>query len=192
MSSRRVFIGIDVSEEARAAASQHIQELRRTAADVRVSWEKPEKLHVTLEFLGNVDDAALRDLSEELALVAAKTNSFTADLLGLGVFPNVRQPRILWLGIENDAGVMKDVVASVENVCSRFGFQRERRTFSPHVTIGRIREPQKGRGLAERHLEMGFDAVTFDVDELVVYESTLSPTGSAYKAVRRFRLRRPG
>lgn len=188
MADKRIFIGFDISDEARQRAEAHIKELRKAAPDVRVGWEKPEKLHVTVKFLGDVDEGRLASLSRMIEGVAADHRSSRVKLIGTGVFPNDRQPRILWLGIENNDAELSLIAASVEQACSELGFKLEDRKFKPHVTIARIRDPQKGRPLAAMHLRSGFEPVEFAVSQIVVYESKLGPGGSAYAILTRHSL----
>jgi len=179
VSDKRVFIAIDISEQAREAAKLHIDDLRKAAVDVRVGWERPEKLHLTLKFLGNIDDLRINALVEQLSDLASKVQPFTVELIGAGCFPNARQPRILWIGTR-DNGEMASLAESVERCCQSLGFLPENRRFTAHLTVARIREPQKGQQLAALHMERGFESVAFEVRELVIYESKLTPKGSRY------------
>jgi 2'-5' RNA ligase len=187
MPAKRLFIAVDISDEARQRAADHMDDLRDIATDVRVGWERPEKLHITLKFLGNVDQGRVSVVSEIVASGAARNGPFAAELVGPGVFPNARQPRVLWLGV-SDNGLMRRIAAELGERLQKIGFETETRRFSPHLTIARIREPQKGKRLAEEHLQSRFEPVEFPVREIVLYESILKPTGSVYSVVSRHAL----
>jgi 2'-5' RNA ligase len=186
MPSRRLFIAVDISDEVRRLAAEHIDMIRRHARDIRVSWEKPEKLHVTLKFLGNVDDQKAGAVRESAAAAAESFSPFRAAVSGTGVFPNAQRPRVLWLGIENADGALKALAARVDELLIPIGFEKEKRRFSPHLTIARVREPGNGKGLADAHLECRFDRIEWDVRELVIYQSELKTTGSVYRALARY------
>ena len=191
MPSRRLFIAVDISEEARRRAADHIDKMRALAGGVRVGWERAEKLHVTLKFLGKVEETHVAHVSETTASVAAGFAPFRITLAGTGVFPRLKQPRVLWLGI-NEERVLPKIAADLESRLSVLGFEVEERPFSPHLTIGRIREQQKAKRLAEAHLQSRFEPVEFTVTELVVYESILRPNGSVYGVVSKHPISSPG
>ena len=188
MAGKRIFAAIDISDEARGAVVAYVAKLRMDVADIRVGWEKPEKLHLTLKFFGDVDAARLLRLGTALDEVATAHKPFVAELAGTGVFPTARRPRVLWLGIQNDSGRIAKIGDEIERVSSRLGFPREKRPFSPHLTIARIREPEKGKRLAESYLQSRFASVEFSVNELVLYESVLKPAGSTYRVISRHKL----
>lgn len=191
MPSKRIFIAVDISDEARRRAAEHIDKMRAEAKDVRVGWERPEKLHVTLKFLGNTDEAMIENISNAVAAIAGRFSPFELVVAGTGVFPRARQPRVLFLGIENSDGSLAEIASQLDSRLSRLGFEKEKRSFSPHLTIARVREPQKGRGLADAHLQSRFGPERFIVNELVVYQSQLKPTGSVYSVVSRHELHGP-
>jgi len=185
---RRIFIAIDISEQARKAAAEHIEYLRNADRDVRVGWEKAEKLHITLKFLGDVDEPRIATLGVAIQQIASRFHPFKLELSDTGVFPNARQPRILWLGIVNTDDQLKTLAASIESACEKLGFAAEDRQFKPHLTIARVREPQKGRQLAAMHLNSDFGSVGFTVRKIVIYESKLGPAGSVYTPISTHRL----
>jgi 2'-5' RNA ligase len=187
---QRVFIAVDISEEVRAAATQYTETLRHEFPDVRVGWERPEKLHFTLKFLGNLDDARLGDLTAAVAAAAIAVEVMQLELAGTGAFPNPRNPRILWLGVYDPSSAISKLAEAVESECARVGFPRESRPFRPHLTIARVKEPHKARQLAEAHYGLGFGPIPFVVNELTIYESELRPTGSVYSKLAVFPLRK--
>nr|AUN37221.1 2'-5' RNA ligase [uncultured bacterium] len=185
MADKRIFIAIDISDEARQRAADHIAQLRRDARDVRIGWEKSEKLHLTIKFLGSVTEKQLDGVDSAVATMAHRHKSFSASLGGSGVFPNPRQPRVLWLGIASGLDQIGQLAEDIEATCQSLGFKPESRFYSPHLTIARIREPKKGRDIATLHLLEGFSPVTFEVDYLTVYESRLGQHGSTYSVISR-------
>jgi RNA 2',3'-cyclic 3'-phosphodiesterase len=180
---KRIFVAVDISEAARQTVAAYIENLRNEFRAVRVGWEKPEKLHLTLKFLGDCPENQLPDLEQIVAEIAARTAKFKLRVLDTGIFPNTRNPRVLWIDVEDEAGSLAKINNRLETECEKLGFARERRGFVPHLTIGRVREPNRARALADKHLENNFEPVEFEISEIVIYESKLLPTGSIYSVV---------
>jgi len=155
---------------------------------VRTGWEKPEKLHLTLKFLGDAGENQLAALNKIAREIAGKISKFTVQIAETGIFPNQRNPRVLWIDVKDETGSLAKINDLLEAECEKIGFERERRKFVPHLTIGRVREPNRAGKLAKKHLENKFEPVEFEVSEIVIYESKLLPTGSVYSVVSRHEL----
>jgi RNA 2',3'-cyclic 3'-phosphodiesterase len=190
MRHKRIFIAIDISADARRVCSDHIDCLRNEFHAVRVGWERPEKLHITLKFLGDVDDRLLNELQKYISYVASHHRTFHLKISRPGVFPSRSKPRILWLGVEDGSNVGSSLYNELDTACIDLGFKSEARSFKPHITIGRVREPEKADALARKHLERQIEPVAFEVAEIVLYQSDLQPTGSVYSVVSSARLGR--
>jgi 2'-5' RNA ligase len=184
---KRIFAAVDVSPEAKRRIAAQIEGLRKEFPKIRVGWERAEKLHLTLKFLGDTTDGQLDELKIATESIAAKFPAFKLRLGNTGVFPNARNPRVLWIDVFDEPGNLAKMNNLLEDACERFGFARERRKFVPHLTIGRVREPSKARALAAKHLENAFEPVGFEVSEIVIYESILTPAGSNFQKVTSFR-----
>jgi len=191
MQSKRIFIAIDISDSARAVCAAHVDRLRQNFPQVRVGWERPEKLHLTLKFLGNINADILDGLRTSMSEIASRHHRFKLQLSGSGVFPSKSRPRILWIGVDDRSGAVAPVHSEIEDVCHRLGFEREKRTFRPHLTIARIKEPHASAALADRHLKTKIEPVEFEVAEVVIYESKLQPSGSVYSSVSTAKLQNP-
>ena len=177
----RTFIAVEVSAEVRIRAGRLIAQLEAAGANVR--WVKPEHLHLTLKFLGDVD---LRDVPEVCAAMARATADvppFTLRLAGAGAFPNATNPRTVWIGSDVGIDEMSVLHERLEAELGSLGFRREHRRFRPHLTIGRVRNADRGMqalgaALAENR---GFLAGVIDVDEVVVFSSELMRSGPIYE-----------
>lgn len=189
MVRKRIFIAIDVSEDAKRFVAEHISLLRREFPDLRVNWERAEKLHLTLKFLGETEIVLLEQLKRRISLDAASVESFCFTITGSGVFPGVRNPRVLWLGIQEHSGNLRKLQRSIDKSCVALGFKPEQREFKPHLTIGRIRDSQMAHKLVNFHLETKFEDRMVEVREVIIYESLLSPQGSAYEVLSKHPLR---
>ena len=183
----RLFAAVELSDEARRAAASHAGRLRAALPPgTRVSWEREEKLHLTLKFFGGVEPARAGELSEALARVVAGLRPFTLRLREAGVFPTPARPSVLWLGLADPSGELARLHARLEDECAALGFPREQRPFRPHVTLARVRfASREARRLARQHLELDFDPVSFEVSEIVLMSSQLGPGGSVYTPLSR-------
>lgn len=180
---KRIFTAIDISEEARRKASGYIENLRQQFPKLRVGWDKPEKLHLTLKFLGETSAGQLAKLTKAVDAAARGIPGFKLRIEDTGVFPNPRKARVLWLGVKDEKGNLRKLNEALENECERQDLAREKRDFKAHLTIARLREPEKSKKLIEAHLQETFIAVEFEVSEIVIYQSELSPHGSRYTVV---------
>jgi RNA 2',3'-cyclic 3'-phosphodiesterase len=183
MPGKRIFIAIDISESARAACSDHTELLRRDFPQVRVGWERTEKLHLTLKFLGSTSELLLKDLQTALSDIACRLSSFKLRLSRPGVFPSRSRPRILWIGLKDATGSLASIHREIDESCSQLGFEKEAKRFHPHITTARIRDPQSSVELADHHLQTGIPDIEFEVSEIVIYESKLGSTGSVYSRI---------
>src|SRR4051794_342080 len=132
----RSFVAVDVDATTRDAAAALLARLRATGADV--AWSRPDALHVTLEFLGSVEPERLTRLAARLADVAAAQPAFTLALRGVGAFPSLARPSVLWIGV--DAPALAILASAVADIAAAEGFAREARPFHPHLTLGRVRD----------------------------------------------------
>ncbi len=183
MADRRIFIAIDISDEARRQIAAYVEDLRRAAGRARVKWERPDKLHLTLKFLGDTDPSRIKRVEDAVERVAQLHTPLDAEVAGTGVFPNAAAPAIMWLGVSETSGQIAAIATGIEKEFAKPGYKREKRSFHPHITIARIRDPRAARHLSKIHLENEFGPIAFDVRNITIYESKLLPTGSIYSVV---------
>ncbi len=181
----RTFVAIDISAAIRASIDELIETLRQ--ADAKIRWSRPEGLHITLKFLGEVPATKVEIVKKSLATVHFPA-PFPVAIQGSGYFPNARSPRVIWLGIEGGAP-MRDLALRVEQALEPLGFEREKREFSPHLTLGRLSAPRKIPAIEEvlnarQPLTMG----SFSAEEFFLYESKPSSGGSVYTKIARFKI----
>lgn len=179
----RVFIALDIPNSARSSLSGAIDRLR-VAIPRGVRWVDPQGIHLTLKFLGNIDPGRTDGILESMCRVAQDASTFSLRLAGLGVFPNQRQPRVLWAGVEGDLDSLAGIQSGVEEDMSEQGFTRERRGFNPHLTIGRVRDRvsvsdrhQIGTSVALSSLE---PTEPWLAESMYLVQSTLTPDGAVY------------
>jgi 2'-5' RNA ligase len=186
---KRIFTAIDISDEARAKTADYIKNLREEFAQIRVGWERTEKLHLTLKFFGDVDEEQLTKLTVAVEETAKQLSDFRLQITETGVFPSKRNARVLWLGVRDEKGILQKLNEILENECEKKGFVREKRNFKAHLTIARLREPHSSKELVERHLINKFYSDQFQVSKIAIYESHLQKTGSIYEKIKNAELK---
>jgi len=186
----RIFCAVELPEDVRARIASHIAALRDAAEpSLKISWERPEKLHLTLKFLGEIEAERVEALTRSADRAAAGAGKFTVTLRDAGTFPAHGNPRVLWLGLDDNAGRLAGLQARLEDECEHERFPREARAFRPHITVARIRFPNAAaRHVANLHRERNFAPATFDVGEFVVMQSQLGAGGSRYTPLSRHEL----
>lgn len=181
----RVFFAIELPEELKSRMAEHCKRLRDALPETRVSWEKPEKMHLTLKFVGEIKLARVEELSGAAERVTTSVKPFEITIEETGTFPPQGAARVLWLGVRDETGRLASLHRSLEDECAAAGFGREPRLFKPHLTIARIRAPRGARELAVAHREATFEPQAVRVSELILMRSELGPDGSRYTAVSR-------
>ena len=177
----RTFIAIEIPSEIKSALAALQTELRRAGADV--SWTIPENIHLTLKFVGEIDERRIVEVEKACVLSAAEFQPFALSLNGTGVFPNARQPRILWAGLSGEIGKVVEMNKRLDERLALIGFKREYKNFNPHLTIGRLKSNKKTSellALADAHQ---LPALSFSVTEIVLMKSELHPAGSKYSPI---------
>jgi RNA 2',3'-cyclic 3'-phosphodiesterase len=184
----RLFFAVELPRALKARVGEHIKRLRDAFPHVRASWEKPEKIHITLKFIGEVEASRVEELSRAAERAAATVEPFELTITAPGAFPPHGPPRVLWLGVEDPSGQLSKLQRALEDEASRAGFPREPRPFKPHLTLARVRAPQGARELAAAHRETPFEPQSFNVSELFLMRSELGPGGSRYTRVSNYSL----
>ncbi|MEW6635519.1 MAG: RNA 2',3'-cyclic phosphodiesterase [Actinomycetota bacterium] len=172
----RLFVGIFPPSAVREALSRAARELPVRG---QVRWVSPENIHLTLKFLGEVPEDTPERLAGPLAAVCAAHEPFEAELSGFGAFPSPVRARIIWAGLGEGADRLRALAADVEEALHTTGFERERRGFVPHLTLGRAR----GRPVMIQDAGLDADPPGFTVRRVELIESRLSPSGSVYATV---------
>jgi 2'-5' RNA ligase len=182
----RTFIAIPLRADCRALLGALQKHLRASNADVR--WTAVPSIHLTLKFLGEVDPPLVGRLAGPFRAIAASQDPFTLTLGGLGAFPGLRSPRVVWCGVQGDLEQLCMLQGRIEEACALLGFVAEERAFQPHLTLGRIRSGRNLQHLSEcirigPDLRCGLQVETFNI-----YRSTLRPSGAVYEVVESFAL----
>jgi 2'-5' RNA ligase len=187
VSGLRTFLAADLPRTARESLARAIEKLREVEGpDVR--WADPATLHLTLKFCGDVPAERVDELIERCGARVCGLAPFDVALAGLGAFPHAREARVLWVGVTEGAGELARVARKLDAACARLGIERERRPFQAHLTLGRLRVPRR---IALERLA-GPDPIAFRVEDVVCFESRLSPRGAQHIPLARLPLGQPG
>jgi 2'-5' RNA ligase len=179
----RAFLAIEMPETLRPGLALVQGELKRSKADVR--WVTPENIHLTLKFFGNVPDDEIETLALAAREVAQTEEPFQLKATIAGAFPSPRAPRVVWLGLGGDVVPLNRLYHRLEKAFADLGYPQENRAFNPHLTLGRVKSPanrEKLAGMLEKLPPL--DWPPFEVKELVLFQSVLSPKGSKYTPLK--------
>jgi 2'-5' RNA ligase len=177
----RAFIAIDLDREIKSALGTLVHGLKATRADVR--WTGAGGMHLTLKFLGPIEESRALRIREIMDEVGRRHAPLPLRLEGTGAFPAGRDPRVLWAGVAAEPGLLA-LQADLDAALEADGFEREKRAFMPHLTLGRVKGPDGlARAMAELDKHRGdvFGAMT--VRKIALFESLLRPEGAAYRIV---------
>ena len=176
----RVFVAVDLAAEVHQAVVRVKAELAQARSDVR--WVRDEGLHATMKFLGSVSPAQLDAVRDAVARAARPIARFAVRARGLGAFPSLERPRVLWVGL--DGAPLIELAGALDDALAPLGFARETRPFHPHVTLGRV-AGRRGWQAVERVLKRHWsdDFGVSHVDRITTYRSELRPGGSLYSTL---------
>ena len=189
----RTFIGVDVGDEVRKRAVSLQGQLAKTGAGVK--WADPAGMHVTVLFLGDLDDRDVLAVCKAVEAVAAGEPPFPLRVSGVGAFPTPRRPKVVWGGVTDGADALRRLHAALQTRMLDLALvAREERAYTPHLTLGRVKGEADGQALAaELPKLLAWDGGRGVVDEVIVYSSELRRDGPEYAVLGRAPLAgRPG
>jgi 2'-5' RNA ligase len=195
MTTIRTFIAIELTEAARIALSALQSRLKPLMPRHAVRWTATQNIHLTLHFLGEVEETAIAKIHEAMAGSSAEYAPFSLSLMGLGCFPNTRRPRIVWVDLSGDTEPLVELQRHLGQMLNQAtGFSPESRPYAPHLTIGRVKKglPQRqltpvGRVIEQEQTNVG-QLATLKVTEIALIKSELTPTGPVYTPLAQVRL----
>jgi 2'-5' RNA ligase len=192
MAGIRSFIAIELTENVLGGLVAVQEALDSEAWTDDVRWVRPTGIHLTLKFLGNVPAERLDGIEDALSEAARGVTPFTVIAQGLGVFPNWRRPRVIWIGVGGETDTLHQLQSQVEEAMADLGFEPEKRPFHPHFTLGRVN--QNASTSFRRRLGEELEAYRVDqiggmlVDEVSLMRSQLNPKGAIYTQLAAFPL----
>lgn len=179
----RAFIAIRLNENLHKELESLQAKLK--AADADVKWVKPENIHLTLKFLGNITDEQIEKVKNTVKKIASDFKTYQIHLAEIGAFPKISYPRVIWAGMDEGADKTGNIYQSIEEELSKKRFEKEKRPFSPHLTLGRVRSAKNRQRLIKTiEKEKNFSSSSkLLVEDIVLFKSTLTPKGSIYEPI---------
>ncbi|MBN1543006.1 RNA 2',3'-cyclic phosphodiesterase [candidate division KSB1 bacterium] len=174
----RLFICSELPESILQAVGKQMAEFGRIGADVR--WVRHEGMHITLKFLGEVESSRLDDIRNAIHKTVEGISPFRCAVQGLGAFPNLKRPRVYWVGIDDPSEGLKSLATRLDSHLEKAGFQPEDRVFHPHMTLARARSDRGQEKLPAAFSKAPAHFGEFVVDSILLMQSELSPGGACY------------
>jgi len=189
----RTFVAIKLDEQLCEGLDKVISELGGRMPARSVRWSGGHKIHLTLKFLGDVEPAQIAPIQDALRKAAGRVAPFSFELKGLGCFPHAGRPRVIWAGVNEPTRTLDTLHKTVDIALHELGFEREGRAFSPHLTLGRVRNeaPREARREIGQIVESTrLDTVCRqDVASIHLFKSDLRPGGAVYTSLAELSLR---
>ena len=179
----RSFVAIELPDEAKKGLATLRRELERNEHRF-VKWVDPGGVHLTLKFLGNIPSRRVTEITEAMKKAAQGLAPFLLEISGLGAFPSLKQPRVIWVGVGGELDKLATLQQNIDSALATLGFAREERPFVPHLTVARVREgasaPERGR-FGELVSSAAFEGrYRIDVEAVRLMRSQLTPGGAIY------------
>jgi len=182
----RTFFAIELTDEVRKELSSIQERLIEANADIK--WVKPENIHLTLKFLGDINESQVEKIKSILDETAKNHKAFKSSLFKIGAFPKLEYPRVIWVGIDENCSIIEEIAIKIDDACEKLGFQKEERQFSAHLTVGRVRSSKNKAVLREKILSTEIRPISFPVTKLTLFQSTLTPQGPVYTSLHESQL----
>jgi 2'-5' RNA ligase len=177
----RCFIAIEIPESIKKSIAEIIDSLKESGPDVK--WVSDQNIHITLQFLGETKESLIPDIKEALHKILATYSPFYIKIAGVGCFPSGRRPRVIWVGMEEPQTLI-NLYKDINEEMAKFGYQKDERGFTPHVTIGRVK-PNRNTGELLRRLDeiRAIRFSDFEVQGIRLMKSELKPSGAIYHSL---------
>ncbi len=183
---KRTFFAVSISEETRDLLRNISKDIPELKNNVRLVH--PENAHITIKFLGPTDENLIPQIIERIPFALKEVKMFEFKCEGTGVFPKVSRPRVLWLGINQGSENLKILSHKINNTLGMLKINKDKRGFTSHITLGRIKNNRKQVEGLEKFLSYSFQPTYNIVKSLIFYESVLTSKGAVYNPLRIFQL----
>ncbi len=184
MPKLRLFFALDTPSTVRPSVATLLRTLQDSGADVR--WEPASKLHSTVRFLGDTDPQLLESLSGTTSSLVLASPPPRILYRGVGAFPDKRHPRVVWIGMEDLEGALRNLHRELDRGLAILGIEQEKRAFHPHLTLGRVRGERNLPHLIRLLENCTFESEPASLRELLLMKSDLHPSGSVYTILQAF------
>lgn len=182
----RLFVAARITTEIQNQVGDFLEQFHKLPG--RVKWVEPHNIHITLKFLGEAEINELDGIKKAVASSASGFGAFEVSLQQCGVFPNMRAPRVFWIGINDPQKRLTSLAAKIDSNMTPLGFDPEKRAFSPHLTLGRVKEEDRLEMVKAAFGRANFGPMPLQVDEIHLIESQLRSSGPVYRDVAGYSL----
>lgn len=177
----RTFIAIELDKEIKKALSKIQDELKTTQADVK--WVEPENIHLTLKFLGEIEENKIPRISQILKDISSQTKAFMIALSELGAFGGLKYPRVVWIGIREGKTELSKLAGLIEDSLAQLKFPKEKRGFSAHFTLGRFRSGKNKDILCQKLNTTQVPELRQEIRSIILFKSILTSKGPLYEKI---------
>jgi 2'-5' RNA ligase len=175
----RTFIAVELPEKIISSISRVQENVRSYGFKIR--WVRPENIHLTLKFLGNVKKADIEKVGEAIFESVKEYSPITLRAKGIGTFPGIKRPRVIWVGISGQLDLLVGLHKTLDEKLEAIGFPKENRSFRGHLTMGRVKAKIDPKRFGDALDELaGFESESFVADRIILFKSELKPTGAVY------------
>jgi len=186
MNTIRAFIAFKLPDRILEFIREIQKELKNRG--LKLKWVKPESIHLTLKFLGDIPCDRIDSIETAIQVSAEGLHSISLIAGSIGVFPNLSRPRVVWIGIDGEIDILKGFQEKLDENLVKAGFQAEKRSYKGHLTIGRVRKTPNLENLKTAVRDFfEYETEPFQADEVILFQSDLKPEGAVYTGLKSFR-----
>ena len=185
--SIRTFIALELPPAVFSLLHKVQQDLKRI--NIRARWVRPENIHITLNFLVDINPGDIDKIGVAMTAAAIEFPSVTLTVRGIGVFPGIKRPRVIWVGLGGDIRSLLSLQSRLEQELAGAGFPKDKRAFKAHLTLGRIKQsagPAVNRQMISEYATLSSDE--FSCNQVILFKSDLKPSGAVYSKLKQTRI----
>ncbi|NOZ63108.1 MAG: RNA 2',3'-cyclic phosphodiesterase [Calditrichaeota bacterium] len=187
MGKIRTFIAVEIPQEIRNQIASFQTELKKNGG--KVAWVRAENMHLTLKFLGDTEEKLIDEIGEKLKTAVQGKEPFRIRVKGIGAFPNFDRARVFWIGVDEGGEKLAALASQIDKQVSHLGFEKEKRKYSAHLTIGRVKDSRSIDLVKKRILEnKDFSAGEFTAKSIFLIKSQLTGAGPIYTILKEIKL----
>lgn len=177
----RTFIALELSNDIINELARLQDELKEVGSDVK--WSNPSNIHLTLKFLGEIEEEKVSQIKQILDDISNNEKPFDVTLSEVGAFPNLDFPRVIWVGLDGNTSVIGKIVNVLEDTLEKIGFSKGMRPFSAHLTLGRVKSGKNKLELKEKLSTLKVNPISTKIKSIILFKSKLTPTGPIYTSL---------
>ena len=182
----RTFLSIPVPLEVRSKKNMLYSTLEESPA--KINWVKNVQLHLTIKFLSHTPESIIEKIINEVGSVTSTLRPFEIIIESTGCFPIKERPRVLWMGVNGNLDPLYDLFTKIDSALDLLGFPKEKQGYTPHITLARIKYPQKWTPNISTFLKSSYDPIDFPIDRVQYFSSELLPSGTVHTLLKSFPL----